>query len=128
MATLSISIRYLIYGLYSNVWAFNSTTFYSMLFSYTCATLVLFVFGIIKSVALRDYISKFIDFGRIRENRIRAEKFKQLTAEKHNASNALKVYSYDCGLILSLSLILVTMTSGTKVGLLVSASVTLFNL
>jgi hypothetical protein len=53
----------------------------------------LFVFGVLKNVTFVEYIKRFVDIDRILENRLRAEKFRELVAQTHNAHNSFKIYS-----------------------------------
>jgi hypothetical protein len=88
----------------------------------------LFVFGILKNVTFGDYIRRFVDIDRIRENRIRAEKFRKLVVETHNAQKYFKIYSYDAGLTFGISLMLLTMSSGTPFARVVQPFVIVYNL
>lgn len=88
LATLSIVVRYCFYSLHHDSWLLNFVTFYSAIFS----TPLLFFFGVLKNVIFSEYIRRFADIG-ILENRLRAEKFRELVVEIHNAHNSFKVYS-----------------------------------
>lgn len=128
MATFSILIRYCLYSLHHGSWLVDSVTFYSALFSYTIASVFLFLFGVLKNVTFGDYVRKFIDIDRIRENRIRAEKFRGLVVETHNAQKYFKIYSYDAGLTFGISLMLLTKSSGTSFACVVTPLVIIYNL
>ena len=128
VATFSITVRYVLYSLHNGFWFPNSVTFYSALFSYTTATFFLLVFGVFRNITFGDYIRKFIDLDRIHENRIRAEKFRALVAETHNAHNSFKVYYSNPWLIFGVSFFLLAMTSGKSLGLHMSFCVFLYNL
>lgn len=103
--------------MYNNCWSLDSVTFYSIFASFGYATLILFVFGILKSVNLFGFVRKFIDIDRIRQNRVRFEKFKKLTAEKHNAERGLKAFSSSAFLNFWICFLLINMAF--KTGLLV---------
>jgi hypothetical protein len=56
------------------------------------------------------YIRKFIDVDRIRENRVKFDKFKKLTAERHGAQKSLKISSKSPLLIFTTSFMLINMS------------------
>lgn len=85
LATISALVRYFLYSFYNGFWVPDLVTFYSVFISFAYATLILLVFGIFKLINFSNFIRKFIDIDRIRENRIRFAKVKELTAKKHNA-------------------------------------------
>ncbi len=127
-ATINIFARYCFYSLYHGSWLPNSVTFYSVIFSYTLATFCLIVFGVLKSITFGEFIRKFVDLDRIRENKIRAEKFSELVVETHKAHNSFKVYSRSPWLTFSISFLLLNMSSGKSIGIYVSVSVVLYSL
>ena len=127
-ATISIFVRYCFYSLHHDSWLPNSVTFYSAIFSYILATFFLFVFGVLKNVTFAEYIKRFVDIDRILENRLRAEKFRELVAQTHNAHNSFKVYSRGPWLRFGASFILLSMTSGKSIALHVSVCVVLYSL
>ncbi len=127
-ATLSIVVRYCFYSLHHDSWSLNFVTFYSAVFSYILATFFLFVFGVLKSVTFGEYIRRFVDIDRILENRLRAEKFRELVAETHNAHNSFKVYSRGPWLTFCVSFMLLSMTSGKSIAPHVSVCVVLYSL
>ena len=112
-ATLSILIRYVLYSLHQDSWLPNSFTFYSALFSYTVASVVLLFIFFFKSAVFGDYLKGVIDIDRIRENRVRTEKFRKLVVETYKAEKSFKIYSSSYGFTFSVSLMFLAMTSGT---------------
>lgn len=84
-----------------------------MFISFAYATLILFVFGIFKVINFSNLLRKFIDIDRIRENRIRFAKVKELTAKKHKAQRSLKVFSSSAFLNFSTCFLLMNMTFKT---------------
>ena len=127
-ATFSIFVRYCLYSLHHNCWLPDFVTFYSALFSYSCATICLLIFGVLKSVTLGDLIRGFIDIGRIHENKIRNKKFRELVAETHNAHNSFKVYSRNQLVTFAVSFFLLSASSGTSAALHISICVLLYNI
>ncbi len=73
-------------------------------------------------------MKKFIDIDRIRENRIRNQKFMELVAETHNAHSSFKFYSYNPFLIFGISFFLVSWSSNMGFGVLVSSLVSLYGM
>jgi hypothetical protein len=128
MATFSILVRYVLYSFHHDYWLPDFVTLYSALFSYSCATICLLVFGVLKSVTLGDLIRRFIDIDRIRENKIRDERFRELVAETHNAHDSFKIYSRNHLLTFVASFFLLSVSSGTGFALYVSVCVLLYNL
>jgi len=88
----------------------------------------LFIFGVLKSVTFGDFIKKFINLDRIRENRVRNEKFMELVAKTHNVHDSFKVYSRNPWLTFTTSFFLLAMSSGTSFALHVPICVLLYNL
>jgi hypothetical protein len=127
-ATFSIFVRYVLYSLHYNSWLPNSVTIYSALFSYTIASICLLIFGVLKSVALGDLIRRFIDIDRIRENKIRDEKFRELVAETHNAHDSFKIYARNHLLTFVASFFLLSVSSGTSFALHIPICVFLYNI
>ena len=103
-------------------------TFYSIFLGYTGATLGLVFFIILKNTASGGLIKRFVNMERIRENRIRNEKFRHLVAETHNAHESFKIYSRNSLLTLSTSLLFLSMSSGTNLSMLVSLVVVFYSL
>jgi hypothetical protein len=127
IATFSIIIRYCLYSLHNGSWLVDSVTIISATLSYSFATFFLFVFGVLRSVTFGEYIKRFIDIDRIRENRIRAEKFRKLVVEAHKAHEPFRIYSYNCGLTFSISFMLLAMTAGTSLAATMCFLVLMYN-
>lgn len=64
---------------------------------------------------------------RIRENRVRAEKFRKLVVEAHNAEESFRIYSYNCGLTFSVSFMLLVVTAGTHLAATMCFLVLMYN-
>ena len=127
-ASFSVFVRYVLYSVHNGFWLPNSLTLYSAFFSYTVATFFLLLFGVLRNITLSDYMKKFIDIDRIRENRIRNQKFMELVAETHNAHSSFKFYSYNPFLIFGISFFLVSWSSNMGFGVLVSSLVSLYGM
>jgi len=106
----------------------NSVTLYSAIFSYSGATFCLIVFGVLKNVTFGNYIRRFVDIDRIRENRIRVKKFTELVVKTHNAQKYFKIYSYNAGLTFIFSFTFITQSSGTPFAYVVQPLVVIYNL
>jgi hypothetical protein len=89
---------------------------------------IFFFFGILKDQTFGSYIRKFIDLDRIRENKLRSEKFRKLVAETHNAQTSFEIYSRNSGLTLSVSFFFLSVISGKPIALFVALLVVVYNL
>lgn len=64
---------------------------------------------------------------RIRENKIRAERFRKLVVEAHNADESFRIYFYNCGLTFSISFMLLAATAGTHLAATMCFLVLMYN-
>jgi hypothetical protein len=71
------------------------------------------MFRVMKGFKFSTYIRKFVDIDRIRQNKIKFEKFKKLTADTHNAHTSLKISSRSPFLMWSTSFLLLNMANHT---------------
>ena len=126
-ASFSIFIRYVLYSLHHGFWLPDSFTLYSALFSYSVASIFLFFFIVLKSITFSDYLKRFVDIDRVRENRLRAEKFRKLVVETHNVEESFRIYSHSYGFTFSVSFMLLAMTAGTPIAAIMCFLVLIYN-
>lgn len=126
-ATFSIFIRYVLYSFHQGSWLPNSVTFYSAVFSYTVASFVLFFIFVLKSATFGNYLRKLVDIDRIRENKVRVEKFRKLVVETHNAEESFRAYSNSYGFTFSVSFMLLAVTAGTRISAILCFLVLMYN-
>ena len=100
---------------------------YSAVFSYTVASFVLFFIFVLKSATFGNYLRKLVDIDRIRENKVRAEKFRKLVVETHNAEESFRAYSNSYGFTFSVSFMLLAVTTGTRISAAVCFLVLMYN-